>query len=64
VLCNAATALHRARRLISDFAGELVPRCRHGMCFIHYRMVDERVLDFLKATRTDDRVATDDRSVA
>ena len=55
VICDPATALARARRLIPDFQGELVPRSSHDMCFSQHRIVDARVLDFLKKTRTDDR---------
>jgi pimeloyl-ACP methyl ester carboxylesterase len=50
VLYDAPTALARARRLIPDFEGELIPRCRHDMCFSQSRIVDARVLDFLKKT--------------
>jgi pimeloyl-ACP methyl ester carboxylesterase len=56
VIYDPATALARARRLIPDFEGELVPRCRHDMCFSQHRIVDARVLDFLtrmKAERED-----------
>jgi pimeloyl-ACP methyl ester carboxylesterase len=64
VLCDAATALARARGLVPDFEGELVPRCRHDMCFSQHRIVDARVLDFLKKTRIDDQGAAAERSVA
>ena len=64
VLCDAATALARARGLIPDFEGELVPRCRHDMCFSQHRIVDARVLDFLKKTRVDDQGKAAERSVA
>jgi pimeloyl-ACP methyl ester carboxylesterase len=50
VLYDAATALARARRLIPDFQGELVPHCRHDMCFSQHRLVDARVLEFLERT--------------
>ena len=53
VLCDAATALARARRLIPDFQGELVRGCRHDMCFSQHRIVDARVLDFLKRTNAE-----------
>ena len=55
VLYDAARALARARRLIPNFEGDLVPRCRHDMCFSQYRIVDARVLDFLRKTRADVR---------
>ena len=64
VLCDAATALARARGLVPDFEGELVPRCRHDMCFSQHRIVDARVLDFLKKARRDDHGAAAGRSVA
>ena len=64
VLCDAAAALARARRLIPDFEGELVPGCRHDMCFSQHRLVDARVLDFLKKTRPANRVKGAERSVA
>jgi pimeloyl-ACP methyl ester carboxylesterase len=51
VLYDAATALARARRLIPDFEGELLPGCRHDMCVSHRRIVDARVLGFLRRTR-------------
>jgi pimeloyl-ACP methyl ester carboxylesterase len=63
VLYDAPTALARARRLIPDVEGDLIPRCRHDMCVSQSRIVDARVLDFLR--RTDDRHAeTKQRSVA
>ena len=48
VICNPARALERARRLIPDFEGELVPGCRHDMCSSQHHVVDARVLDFLE----------------
>ena len=63
VLYDAPTALARARRLIPDFEGELIPRCRHDMCFSQSRIVDARVLDFLKK-RGDQQGGTEQRSVA
>jgi pimeloyl-ACP methyl ester carboxylesterase len=47
VMYDPAKALARARRLIPDFKGELVPRCSHDMCSSQYQIVDARVLDFL-----------------
>lgn len=47
VIYDPAAAIDRARRLIPNFDGELVPHCSHDMCFSQYRIVDERVLDFL-----------------
>jgi pimeloyl-ACP methyl ester carboxylesterase len=64
VICDPATALALARRLFPDVRGELVPQSSHDMCFTQHRIVDARVLDFLKKTRTDDRGAIPERSVA
>ncbi|HEX2458332.1 MAG TPA: alpha/beta fold hydrolase [Vicinamibacterales bacterium] len=64
VICDPATALARARRLFPDVRGELVPQSSHDMCFSQRRIVDARVLDFLKKTRTDARGAITERSVA
>jgi len=47
VICDPAKALDRARRLIPDCKGHLVPGPRHEMCVSHWRIVDGRVLDFL-----------------
>jgi hypothetical protein len=44
---DAVEALKRARRLIPDFEGELLPNCGHEMCGSQSRIVDARVLDFL-----------------
>jgi pimeloyl-ACP methyl ester carboxylesterase len=63
VICDPATALARARRLFPDVQGELVPESSHDMCFSQRRIVDARVLDFLKI-RTDNRGAITERSVA
>jgi pimeloyl-ACP methyl ester carboxylesterase len=64
VICDPAAALALARRLFPDVRGELVPQSSHDMCFTQRRIVDARVLDFLKKTRTDDRGAITERSVA
>lgn len=64
VISDPAQALERARQLIPDFEGELVPGCRHDMCSSRHHIVDARVLEFLKKTRTDDRAATAARAVA
>jgi pimeloyl-ACP methyl ester carboxylesterase len=55
VICDPATALARARRLLPDIQGELVPRSSHDMCVSQHRIVDARILSFLRETRTDDR---------
>lgn len=57
VISDPARALERARRLIPDFQGELVPGCRHDMCSSRHAFVDARVLDFLEKIRTDDRAS-------
>jgi pimeloyl-ACP methyl ester carboxylesterase len=64
VISDPAKALARARRLIPDFHGDLVPLSSHDMCISQHRIVDARVLDFLKETRTDRRGAIIERSVA
>ena len=64
VISDPAKAMERARRLIPEVEGELVPGCRHDMCATQHDIVDTRVLGFLKKTRTDDRVAIAGRSVA
>jgi pimeloyl-ACP methyl ester carboxylesterase len=64
VICDPATALTRARQLFPDVEAELMPQCSHDMCFRQRRIVDARVLDFLKRTRTADRGAITERSVA
>jgi len=48
VIYDPAQAYDRGRRLIPHFEGELIPGCRHDMCFNQSRVVDARVLDFLK----------------
>jgi pimeloyl-ACP methyl ester carboxylesterase/membrane protease YdiL (CAAX protease family) len=48
VIYDPAMALARARQLIPNFSGALVPGCSHDMCFSQHRIVDARVLDFLK----------------
>ena len=64
VLYDAAIALERARRLIPDLQGQLVPGCRHDMCFSQHQLVDARVLEFLEKTRRGDRAGTTERVVA
>lgn len=48
VIYDPARALDRARRLLPNFDGALVPGACHDMCFTQYRLVDQRVVDFLK----------------
>jgi pimeloyl-ACP methyl ester carboxylesterase len=64
VIYDAAKASARARRFIPDIQAELVSGSSHDMCFSQHRIVDARVLDFLKTTRTDDQDKTTDRAVA
>ena len=52
VICDPAAALARARGLFPDVQGALVPRSSHDMCFSQHRIVDARVLAFLKQART------------
>jgi pimeloyl-ACP methyl ester carboxylesterase len=47
VIYDAAEALARARALIPNLEGELVPGANHNMCVSHCQLVDARVLDFL-----------------
>jgi pimeloyl-ACP methyl ester carboxylesterase len=63
VIYDSAGALDRARRLIPDVEGELIPRCRHDMCFSQSRIVDARVLDFLRK-RGGQQAETERRSIA
>jgi pimeloyl-ACP methyl ester carboxylesterase len=55
VICDPAAALARALRLIPDCRGELVPGPRHDMCASQHRLVDARVLDFLKKRRPENQ---------
>jgi pimeloyl-ACP methyl ester carboxylesterase len=50
VIYDAAKALDRARQLIPNFEGELVPRSNHDMCVSRHRIVDARVLEFLNGS--------------
>jgi pimeloyl-ACP methyl ester carboxylesterase len=53
VICDPTAALDRARRLFPDVQAELVPRSSHEMCSSQHRIVDARVLDFLKRTNAE-----------
>ncbi len=64
VICDPVRALARARRLIPDFRGELIPACRHEMCTRQHEIVDARVLDFLKVPTNITQSAPTARSVA
>ena len=48
VIYRPAEALERARRLIPNVDGDLIPACRHDMCFSQARGVDARIADFLR----------------
>ena len=63
VIYDPAQAFDRARRLIPHVERELIPGCRHDMCFSQSRIVDARVLEFLKK-RGDQQAGTEQRSVA
>jgi len=63
VVCDPAVALERARRLFPDVEGELVRESSHEMSFSQRRIVDARVLEFLKKTPARER-AIAERSVA
>jgi len=51
VLCDPAKAMARARRLIRDLQGELVPSSSHDMCVSQRAIVDARIHEFLRDTR-------------
>ena len=51
VISDPTRALERARRLIPDVRGELVPGARHEMCVRQHEIVDARVLEFLNDSR-------------
>ena len=48
VIYDAAKALNRAQSLLPNFEGELVLQSNHDMCSSQHRIVNDRVLDFLK----------------
>lgn len=48
VIYVAANAMARARVLLPNFKGELVPGANHNMCGSHYQIVDAHVIKFLK----------------
>jgi pimeloyl-ACP methyl ester carboxylesterase len=60
VLCDPIEALARARRVIPDFRGELLPSSSHDMCLSQRAIVDARVREFL----SDARHGAPERSVA
>jgi pimeloyl-ACP methyl ester carboxylesterase len=64
VIYDPATAVARARRLIPNFEGDLVPRSSHDMCFRQHHIVDARVLDFLKRAKAEREDHPPERVVA
>jgi pimeloyl-ACP methyl ester carboxylesterase len=55
VLCDPFKALARARRLIPQFHGEIVPDCRHECVSSQHRLVNARMHEFLEQARIDAR---------
>lgn len=47
VIYNAKKALARAKQLIPDLTGKLVPNCGHDISFSQHKIVNERMLTFL-----------------
>ena len=47
VIYNATKALARAKQLIPDLTGELVPNCGHDISFSQHEIVNRRLLRFL-----------------
>ena len=64
VIYDSAAALGRARRLIPDFDGDQVPRSSHDMAFSQHRIVDARILDFLRRARSKSQDHAPERIVA
>lgn len=64
VIYDPAKALARARRLIPDFEGDLVPGSSHDMVVSQHRIVDARVLAFLKRQRSKGEHNAPERIVA
>jgi pimeloyl-ACP methyl ester carboxylesterase len=52
VLYDPVAALERARRLLPNLKGELIPRASHAMTIERHEVVDERILAFLQAKST------------
>ena len=53
VIYDASKAFTRARQLIPNLTGELVPNCGHDISFNKYATVNERMLVFLSADTQD-----------
>jgi pimeloyl-ACP methyl ester carboxylesterase len=51
-LYDSAVALERARRLLPDLDGELIPRANHAMTVEQHKIVDRRILEFLQRRAT------------
>ncbi len=49
VIYNAKKALARAKQLIPELTGELVPNCGHDISFSQHKFVNKRILTFLSA---------------
>jgi pimeloyl-ACP methyl ester carboxylesterase len=64
VICDPATALERARRVLPDAEGDLIPDCSHDMCVSQSPIVNARVLEFLTTTRAEAHATHGTRSVA
>jgi pimeloyl-ACP methyl ester carboxylesterase len=61
VICDPATAMDRARRLFPDVQAELVPQSSHEMCVSQHRIVDARVLEFLRRTKAEPETRAPER---
>lgn len=55
VIYDPAKALARARRLIANLDGELIPDCSHDMSISRAQIVNRRILGFLNEAGTDAR---------
>jgi pimeloyl-ACP methyl ester carboxylesterase len=51
VIFDPPSGLARARRLLPNIQGELLPRSSHEMCVSQHALVDRRILDFLERTQ-------------
>jgi pimeloyl-ACP methyl ester carboxylesterase len=47
VIYDPARALERARQLVPDLTGELVPNSSHNMCLTQKEIVDARLMEFM-----------------
>jgi pimeloyl-ACP methyl ester carboxylesterase len=53
VIYDSEEALDRARRLIPDLEGEIVPKCGHDISITQHGIVDARALEFLQEDSRD-----------